>query len=368
MLATMRRRFIALVPLAPLLFGGCGASESRPTPPAPAAPPSATTPVRPVASPASSPVPAASSAAPAPEPPDPFEGTVFPPRDFEPPHAVSAKQGDGHWVRLGSADSGDRAAQDPAVMVRTVVHPHPISKFIDVTIAAIDLKHVALHLVAGTDDPDVGKLGPDYHVGLVAPGDLRNVLAVFNGGFMPQHGGWGMMVEGQTLVSPRDIGCTVGLLQDGSVRIGSWTALSGTPMRSYRQTPPCLLERGAVHPDLQAGKDRPWAGKNPKLVTRRRSSIGLDASGRTLFFGMGEEADPKLLAEALKAAGATDAAQLDINWTWTRFLLLGQPRAGAPLQVTSTLIPKMVHRKRGYVEETQPRDFFYLARRGDTSR
>lgn len=365
----MRRRLNVMVALASLLLGSCGASEPRPSPPATHAPEplASSAPAAPVPD-DPAPAPAASSAVPAPEPPDRFAGTVFPPKDFDPPYARSAKEGDGHWIRLGSARNGDRAAQDPAVMFQTVVHPHPVSKFIEVTIAAIDLKSAALHLVAGTDDPDVSKLGSEYHAGLVAPGDMQSVVAVFNGGFMPQHGHWGMMVEGQTLVPPRDTGCTVGLMQDGSLRIGTWTALAGAPMRSFRQTPPCLIERGAIHPDLLSGQSRAWAGQNPKLVTRRRSVIGLDASGRTLFYGMGVEADPKLLAEAMQTVGAVDAAQLDINWSWTRFLLMGQPSVEAPLQVTSTLIPKMVHRKRGYVQETQPRDFFYLARRAEGSR
>jgi hypothetical protein len=43
-------------------------------------------------------------------------------------------------------------------------------------------------------------------------------------------------------------------------------------------------------------------------------------------------------------------------------LLFGTPN-GEPLQVTSTLIPKMEHLKRGYVERPSTRDFFYFVER-----
>ena len=89
--------------------------------------------------------------------------------------------------------------------------------------------------------------------------------------------------------------------------------------------------------------------------------MGLDESGRILFYAMGEETEPADLAAGLQAVGARQAAQLDINWSWTKFLLLGDK--GGERQVTSTLIPKMVHARKGYVEKTAFRDFFYFVPR-----
>ena len=85
--------------------------------------------------------------------------------------------------------------------------------------------------------------------------------------------------------------------------------------------------------------------------------------GRTLFYGMGTEVGAEMLARGMQYAGAVAAAQLDINWSWTKFLLMGQPSADAPLQVTSTLIPLMVHARNGYVERSAARDFFYIGLR-----
>lgn len=254
-------------------------------------------------------------------------------------------------------------------MVTTVIHPHSISKYVTVTVVAMDLGQVELHYVPGTEDvAEVGLKASDLPLspGLVPAADQDRLQVVFNGGFKPRHGRWGMMVDARVLVPPRDVGCTVALYADGGIRIGSWTALAATvsEMVAYRQAPPCLVERAALHPDLAGHNDRAWAGKDPKLVTRRRSALGIDASGQVLLFGMGEEAQPRELGLALQAAGAQDAMQLDINWSWTRFLLFGRPRPEAELQVTSTLIPQMVHEATGYVARPQGRDFFYVTRRG----
>jgi hypothetical protein len=346
--------------LAFTVLAACGGQDApRARQPAPAVPREAVV---------SEPTPAPTTTeAVAPQPAEPpaavdlFAGTAFPPPDFAPPHERSAKEGDGKWVRMGDASKGESAAKEPAVLFRTTVHPHPVSKFISVTIAAMDLKHTSLHLVAGTDDPGADKAPRPR--GLVPLEHQADLVLVHNGGFKPQHGNWGMMAEGDAVVPPRDEGCTVLVTRDDKVVMGTWTAVAdrADQARTYRQTPPCLVESGAIHPRLLAGDARPWGGMAKDLKTRRRTAIGLDASGRVLLFGMGDEADPKLLAEAMKQAGAAHAAQLDINYNWTRFLVFGT--VDGTLQVTSTLIPKMVHRKRGYVVLSEDRDFFYVKRR-----
>jgi hypothetical protein len=82
-----------------------------------------------------------------------------------------------------------------------------------------------------------------------------------------------------------------------------------------------------------------------------------------LFYGIGEEVGPRVLAEGMRYAGAHFAAERDINWSWTRFLMFGQSTTKPGLKVTSTLIPKMVHQDRQYVEKTSARGFFYVTGR-----
>lgn len=345
-----------------ILTSACaGGAQPQPEPPETEARPSPTAAPPTTAEPKPTPEPEvdapAAEAAPPPR-------TPFPPADFDPPHARSAQPGDGKWTRLGDAQRGDRAAEGEPVMFRTTVHPHPISKWITVTVAAIDLQRAAFHLVAGTDDPS--KDAPaELRTGLVAPEHQDSLLAVMNGGWKASHGRWGVMLGGHTFLAPRKEGCTIAIYRDGMLRIRPWPAIAPEveKLEAYRQTPPCLLEGGELHALLKAGNERPWGGNVPNEKTRRRSALGVDASGRILFYGFGDEAGAKLLAEGLRIAGAVEAAETDINYSWTRFLLFGKPKPDAKLQVTSTLVPKMVHQKTGYVERAAPRDFFYVRRR-----
>src|SRR6185369_4676438 len=94
------------------------------------------------------------------------------------------------------------------------------------------------------------------------PAPVRDrLLAVMNGGFQPKHGRWGLMAEGVVVAPPREEGCTLALYRDGTVRVAPWHELAATQasMTSYRQTPPCLLHDGSLHPDLTRGRDRAWA-------------------------------------------------------------------------------------------------------------
>lgn len=250
-------------------------------------------------------------------------------------------------------------------MFRATVHPHPISKWIEVTAVAMDLKHLSLAWVPGTDDPESDAVPKTERSGTVASEHRDTVVAAFNGGWQAKHGRWGAMADGKVFLEPREEGCTIAIYRDGRVRIASWPKLSGTvgEMVAYRQTPPCMVEDGSLHPELEARNERRWGGLDPKRKTRRRSAIAIDASGRVLMYGYGDEAGARELALGLKALGASAVAELDINYHWVRFLLLGRPKPEAELQVTSTLIEKMPHRKQGYVSKAEPRDFFYVARR-----
>jgi len=348
-----------------LSFVACAAAPTpspsgAPPPPAPTPPP---TPAATVAAAGAPPTASSTAVSPPPAPPDRFGGAAFPPADVTPPEERSAQPGDGKWVRMGDAKKGEVAAEDPAVLYRATVHPHRVSKWKSVTAVAIDLKHASLHLVAGTDDPESDSVPKEQRSGLVAPEHVADLVATFNGGWQTRHGHWGMMANGRVYVPPRDEGCTIAIYRDGSVRIGAWPKLSATvgDMLGYRQTPPCLLEDGALHPKLEAGVEAPWGGQNPKIKTRRRSAIAIDASGRVLMYGFGEEANARELALGLRSLGASAAAELDINYYWTRFLLFGKPTADAPPEVTSTLV-KMQHRRTGYVSKPEPRDFFYVKR------
>lgn len=303
----------------------------------------------------------ADGAKPEPKPASICDTVPFPPKDFAPPHERSAQPGDGKWKRLGTSGR-DRVGSGPDVMYVSVVHPHPVSKWQSVTTVAIDLCRTSLHLVAGTDEPKSDNAPEGSRLARVPEAEQARLLAVLNGGYKTSHGKWGMMTRGHVFVEPRPEGCTLAIGRNGDVRIAPWPKLSGRTdeLAAYRQTPPCLLDNGQLHEKLEAKNERAWGGRDPKRKTRRRSAMGVDKSGRILFYGFGEEVGPRMLAEGLRHAGVTQAAQFDINYSWTRFLLFGKSANDDELKVTSTLVPKMVHRKRGYVGRDEPRDFFYV--------
>jgi len=289
------------------------------------------------------------------------EAAPFPPPGYAPPVSRTAKSDDGRWTPLGPG-----AAGGADVLYRSTVHPHPIKGFVYVAIVAIDLRRVEVRLVAGTEEPESDAVPKEKRTGLVPASDQDDLLAVFNGGFKARHGNYGAMIGGDLFVPPRDDACVVVLPKGGGIRIGPWSehAANRSEMASFRQTPPCLLDRGVPHPLLVAEeKTRKWGAAEGGDVEIRRSAVGLDPSGATLFYGLGEWTTAKTLTDGMKAAGAVSAAELDVNWSYTYFLLFGRPGRGEPRQVTAALVPKTKFVAEGFVTKPSYRDFFYLMRK-----
>jgi hypothetical protein len=354
-----------LLALAAALLG-CACASSAPPPPAPVTPPAVELPPPP-ANLAASPV---VVEAPPPDPPPPPAAPLppFPPPAFAPPYPHTGKPGDGTWAPLAAtAAPSPGEAGEPALLYRTLVHPDPTKTLVHVTLVAVDLHRVALRLVAGTREPLSATVPEAHRPGLVPAEDQPDLLAVMNGGFMTRHGTWGMKIGADLFLPPHDDGCTVALLAGGGVRIATYSALAGDAagMLAYRQTPPCLVEERAVNPAfLGADKPRRWGMSETGGLEIRRSALGVADGGRTLIYGLGEGITPRALSEAMLAAGAVSAAELDVNWSYTRFFLYG-PGASAkdPPEVTGTLIPRLKHAVGEYVRKPAERDFFYFARR-----
>lgn len=301
------------------------------------------------AAPSSEPA-AAPSAAPAPAEP--------PPPAFEPPHATVASAADGKWLPM------EDASGQPAAMYKSLIHPDPKRSFAVVALVAVDRKRVDLHLVAGRTEPHSLTVPMERRPGVV-PEDARgDLIAAFNGGFKAVHGHWGMMLDGETYLAARDPGCTVALMKDGSMRIGTWKDLKAVEgdMRWYRQTPPCLVENDTTHPALDVEYAKGWGATVSGETVIRRSALGVDATGRYLIFGLGDALTAQSLARAMKAAGAKDAAQLDVNYVYPRFLMYERPE-GQPPKAKSAIIPDIKFRPAEYVGEPALRDFFYLTRK-----
>jgi hypothetical protein len=291
------------------------------------------------------------------KPPDPpAPRAPFAPPACTAPQEKTRADGDCAWTPIATGD-------DPPLLFKARVHPNAIKRSVYVEVVAIDAARVGLGAMGGTLEPNAA--APEAaRAGLVPTARLDALVAVFNGGFMERHGHYGMRVDGVTLAPPRDDACTIAVLDDGRVVVGEWSTLDagarGAP--TLRQAPPCLVERGVVHPDIDSEvRPRKWSASVDGQLDVRRSALGADRTGATLLFGLGEFTTPHDLADAMRAAGAVVAAQLDINWSYTRFLVYGVDHAKHV--VKETLVPKLKYAPNAYVDKPAERDFFFLYRR-----
>jgi hypothetical protein len=283
----------------------------------------------------------------------PIFAPAFRPTDFAPLYPNLAAPGEGHWLPLpNSADP-----QAPLLMYKTFLHPDPQRSYTRVAIVAIDLTRLQLHAVAGTQEP----VSPVRiaRSGLIPASDLSRLVAAFNGGFRAIHGHWGMMVDGQMLLPPQPSGDTVAHYRDGSLQIAPWTVISNTvsSMDWFRQTPPYLVYHGEVNPALLDEASTLWGATVDRHTVIWRSALGLSADHRILYYGAGESLTARRLAEAMVAAGASDAAELDVNLSFERFLTYDPANKNLN---GALLLPAMMTKPGWYITLPAPRDFFYL--------
>ncbi len=298
----------------------------------------------------------------------PAEALSFPPPSYAPPFENVASKSDGVWIAIGAGKAAPGEPPTPPAMVKSLVHPDPKRSFAAVAIVAMDLQRLDLRLVSGLQEPASSTVAPERRRGLIAKEDMADVVAAWNGGFKATHGHYGMMIDGDTFLPARDTACTLALYRDGAVKIGTWTALSASEpsMAAYRQTPPCLVEQGELNPELSE-YNRSWGSTVSGETIIRRSAIGIDKSGRVLFYALGEAVTSEALGRAMKVAGAAGAAQLDVNHAYPRFLMFEQRRAGELPIATQAIIPDIEFEKWDYTVEPSPRDFFYIKRRRTSS-
>lgn len=284
------------------------------------------------------------------------------PRYFPPPSAVPvwknvATEADGHWLFI----EDDAAPAGAPVLAKTQLHPDPKRPHAAVAIVAMDLGRLALDMVPGTREPESSEL--QERPGRIPERHHAALVAAFSGGWQAIHGHYGMMVDRVVLLPPRDNSCTIGVVAEtGAVRIGTWKLLAPEreTFRSYRQTPLCLWESGTMNRELSDGT-RNWGAAVGGDTVIRRSALGIDRERKILFYGMGDNLTAKTLAEALATAGASDIAELDVNWTFPRFLIYGH--AGGTPAVVAPLIPVAAYKPGEYVTRSWHRDFFYVTRK-----
>lgn len=297
-----------------------------------------------------------------PEPPEP----VFAPTPIQPPYPEVAAAGDGVWVPVPDPEH----PESPILMYKTLIHPDPERRYAELFIVAMPSALVRLTSVPGTEEPasENPAAARIPNRGFIPEAQRDDVLAAFNGGFRAEHGRHGMMVNGVTLVPPRADMCSVFGYEDGSLQIGTYSRLAALPEKPiwYRQTPRCMVERGALHPGLRDPNARGWGATLEGETVIRRSAIALSEDGQTLFVAVTNFTSARALALGMRAAGGHDVAQLDVNRSFPKFLLFPRDQNGT--RRAASLFSGFLYRPDEMLEDANPRDFFFVTRRAGYER
>lgn len=192
-----------------------------------------------------------------------------------------------------------------------------------VELAWLDQTLLRTYFAPGTADPG----GPWSWGAQIAPEVRGELVAAFNGGFQMKDIAGGFFHEGRTVKSLVPGEAALVTYKDGRANVGLWGRdVDMTPeVVSVRQNLPLLVDGGRPVPS--AANPSAWGGSVAGIATAR-SAVGVDANGG-LIVGQAR-VTPQGLADAMVAAGAVRAMQMDINPDWVSFALYEPNPDGSP--------------------------------------
>ena len=276
-----------------------------------------------------------------------------------PMHKSWSAPGDGVWVPIEDA----LRPGAPVRMFKTLLHPDRNRSWTAVTVVAADMRQVRLHAVPGRWEPKATEPeGMTYtRTGLIPTSDQDKLLGIFNGGFKYEHGRYGMRVDGVTLVRPRAKSCTIAMSQDDRLEVGTWERFAEThkELRWWRQTPGCMWENGKLHVGLTIDDNTAWGATVDGDTVIRRSAVGVSEDGNVLYVGIGDSTSARSIALAMKHAGAQSVAQLDVNWSFPKFVTVARSEDGGEL-VCVPISKGFEYDASDFLRKAYPRDFIYL--------
>lgn len=285
---------------------------------------------------------------------------VFRPEDVGPVHESWSAAGDGQWVPI----TDPRRPEEPARLYKTLLHPDKSRSWAELFVVAVDLRQVAVMPVMGYQEPRTDKEElQDYPRYAKIPKEHWDaMLAAFNGGFMAEHGQYGVYFDGVTFIEPQDEACTFARYEDGSFEIATWSKIKDEfdDMLWYRQAPNCMYEDGEMHPKLKIHRAKKWGATLDGRTVIRRSAVGLSPDRQTLYVGISNHTNAKVMALGMHHAGSEDVAQMDVNWSYPKFVTY-EPNEKGRLEPVA-LAEGFEFSKDLYLRERSMRDFYYLAR------
>lgn len=285
-----------------------------------------------------------------------------PPPDVGPVHQSWSAPGDGTWLPIAVPD----LPRVPPRMWKTLLHPDKNRSWAEVFVVALDMANVDIHLVAGSKEPvATNPLAEQVERPARIPEALENeVLAAFNGGFKTEHGGYGMRIGDVTFVDPNKGVCAVAMFEDRHVEVAPWEQLEARQpqVRWWRQTPNCMVENGVLHERLRSGHSKKWGATLDGETVIRRSAMGVDRDGRFVFFAISNHTTAVAIADAMVHAGANTVAQMDVNFSYPKFVLFERAEPGGK-RLAVALASGFEFSEDEYIRKRSPRDFFYVTSR-----
>ena len=197
-----------------------------------------------------------------------------------------------------------------------------------ITLLRFDQRLVALALHAGGSEPG----GSGWRYGdAVEHAERGTVVAAFNSGFRENYGAGGF-VEGARVGWPLRVGdASVVVYTNGTADIGAWQ--QGLPaaaeaVAAVRQNLKLLIDGGRIAPNVDSCIKVCWGDPLHEQPIVARSGLGV-TGGAQLVWAAGHDLSVRALAQALAAAGAVRAMELDINPRWVAGYLYEHPPRGA---------------------------------------
>jgi len=196
-----------------------------------------------------------------------------------------------------------------------------------ITLLRFDQRLVHLTLHAGSVDG--GVVGWTYG-DQITPREIHLVVAAFNGGFKLTYNNVGFMSGGRVAAALKPGLASIVTYTDGTSNIGAWE--NGVPSTrktvfSVLQNQRLLVDRGVAAPTVTNCVIACWGATIQGLTLVARAALGITQSGQ-LVWAAGEQLSPAGLADALIAAGAIRAIELDINPDWVAGYLYVHHRTG----------------------------------------
>ncbi len=294
----------------------------------------------------------------------------FQPADVGPVHSSWSAPGDGKWVPIVDP----RYPDDPPHMFKTLLHSDRNRSWAEVFVVAVDLRRTRLHMVPGYQEPKSStpeaekrlKERTEARAAVIPSKEHDKLLAAFNGGFKTEHGYYGMMLDGLTIMPPRSKACVIAMYPGETLKIRDWEVLKPTidEMVWYRQTPNCMYENGKMHPLLHDAHATRWGATLDKETVIRRSAIGLDETGNVLYVSITNSTTAQAIALGMHHAGAAHVAQLDVNWSYPKFVLYEPAYEGGPRKAVA-LAKGFEFDDDEFIRSRSMRDFFYLTRKSN---